>query len=91
MDNETTMNEVLQRSRRIETKLTRMAEKLDVDINRDETTVRYDPDHDVLVLENVDVSVSALLRVARAAGLHQRRVPVYRDAELVMYLYVGQV
>lgn len=83
------VKEVLDRVRRVETKLSRMAEQQNIDLGKDDNSITYDEAHDLMRVEHFDVSVSALLRVAKKAGLYQRRIPVFRDAQLLMHLFVG--
>jgi hypothetical protein len=80
--------EVLSRCRRIETKLTKLAEGLDITIASDEDSVVLDTweGGSAAIVLSMDVSVSAILRVARKGGLHGKPVPVVFNNKLLFIL-----
>lgn len=76
-----------QRLTRVETRMVKLAEKLGIDVRDDDKHIRYFHHNNVISIEDIDISVSALLRFAKAYNL-QGLVPVYKDTTHLLDLQV---
>lgn len=84
------LDEIRQRVIRVETRLLVLGTKLGFDLKDDEYievlqdagTIRTEG-MPVIVLKTLDVPYTSVIRAARRAGLHKRKVRVYYDGDLI--------
>jgi len=69
------MKEVIDRVRRIETRLMTLGAKLGHNL-KDEDGVHVDPETGDVDIDHMDISVSSIVRMCRQAGVHGRKVTV---------------
>lgn len=80
-DNEV-LEEVRQRTIRLETRLMVLGTKLGFDLKDDEY-IHVDTDLKRVFLQTLDVPYTSVIRACRRAGLHKQKVHVYYEGELV--------
>lgn len=76
------LQETLQRVIRTETRVMSLGAKLGFDL-KDEEYIDVHPDTSVVVIETLDVAYTSVIKAARRAGLHGRKVAVYFEDKLV--------
>ncbi len=80
-----TLRELLERTRRIETRQYRHAELQGFDISEtgDRARVRFDTRFNIVIIETIEVKISTVVRLLRELGV-KGEVKVYKDSTYVM-------
>lgn len=85
--NEEVMREILQRVTRTETRVMSLGSKLGYDL-KDEEDIEVDKSAGIVTIKTLDVAYTSVIKAARRAGLHGKRVYVMFDGESIAEVLV---